>query len=218
MPYLNYPWQYGGMAKKAISDRGPRNAKLTVLVPAAVLEDLRVLRELTSQSTGDLVNRLIEAELERQADLLEAGRELLKARDELLERARAKDAKGSVAKGPDASQGPGGRRPQGTGEAEGGKLRRGVDVLRPGESVPLPTPEELREYAGEAADPDEVRRRIKHGGAFLEHMGAKGSDHVVRDDLVEFLELMKGEYPRGKTAVCYFGKVSGLVLWKMGRS
>lgn len=66
----------------------PRNAKLTILVPQNVLDDLKALRTATLQSTGDLVNKLIEAELEKQQDLVKEGHEFLKKQELLKDKAR----------------------------------------------------------------------------------------------------------------------------------
>ena len=49
-------------------NRGPRSKTLTVLIPEEVMEDLKALRVASFQSTGDLINELIEAELSGRAE------------------------------------------------------------------------------------------------------------------------------------------------------
>ena len=64
---------------------------MTVLVPASMVDDLKALRMATFQSTGDLVNRLIEAELEARAEAVREGRELLASEGERKARAMARE-------------------------------------------------------------------------------------------------------------------------------
>lgn len=68
--------------RTVISKRGPRDTKLTVLVPHSLLDDLRKLRETTGQSTGDLVNCLLENELSKQAAAIERGQAFLEAKED----------------------------------------------------------------------------------------------------------------------------------------
>ena len=56
---------------------GLRSEKITILMPKSLVEDLRALRLVTGQSTGDLVNQLLEAHLEKAQADVEAGRAML---------------------------------------------------------------------------------------------------------------------------------------------
>ena len=73
-----------------LSERGPRNTKLTVLIPAGLLEDLKALRMATCQSTGDLVNELLEAELRKEADAVAEGKGLIARETERQQKAKAR--------------------------------------------------------------------------------------------------------------------------------
>lgn len=66
-----------------------RDAKLTCLVPQSALEDLHALKEVTMQSTGDLINNLIEIELQKQSIAVSEGRRLLKEKEERANRIRS---------------------------------------------------------------------------------------------------------------------------------
>ena len=73
--------------------QGPRSEKITILMPKALVEDLRALRLATGQSTGDLVNQLLEAHLSTIPEDLEAGRIMMAAR---TDRARRKELREGV--------------------------------------------------------------------------------------------------------------------------
>ena len=68
--------------------QGKRAAKVTFLLPESLNEDLRALRMVTGQSTGDLINQLIEAHVEGCREDVEAGRRMLAIREERAGRRR----------------------------------------------------------------------------------------------------------------------------------
>lgn len=194
------------MAKSTVSERGPRNAKLTVLVPSEVLDDLRVLREVTRQSTGDLVNRLVEAELRKQSDLIREAREMLRARDEWLERIQSgsRTSVGSAERPPEASSG-----------SKGGRAPK--FALGPGESIPAPSEDDLQAWAAEASGDNAVKRR-KEGGRFLEYIRTKGCDHVDEAVLSEYkAEVLDSLYPNSRTASTWMAFTNGFMRWSKGR-
>lgn len=69
--------------------RKKRDAKLTILVPESTLDDLRALKEVTMQSTGDLINNLIEVELQKQSIAVSEGRRLLREKKERANRIKS---------------------------------------------------------------------------------------------------------------------------------
>ena len=60
---------------------GRREEKITILMPKSLAEDLRALRLVTGQSTGDLVNQLLESHVEQARADVEAGRAMLRIRE-----------------------------------------------------------------------------------------------------------------------------------------
>ena len=60
---------------------GRRDKKVTILMPKSLAEDLRALRMVTGQSTGDLVNQLLESHVEQVRADVEAGRAMLRIRE-----------------------------------------------------------------------------------------------------------------------------------------
>lgn len=71
---------------------GLRSEKITILMPKSLVDDLRALRLVTGQSTGDLVNELLEAHLEKAQAEVEAGRAMLRIREQAQRRGEASDA------------------------------------------------------------------------------------------------------------------------------
>lgn len=197
------------MAKATASERGPRNAKLTLLVPQSLLDDLRALREATLQSTGDLVNRLIEAELERQADALEEGRELVRAKEERAERAKAKSAEAS-GRSPK-------KKPQSTGEASGeptkARAPRTAKASNKIQDVPIPTADDLLLWTVEAANPDDVTKRKADGEAFLSWLESEGHEVINSEILSSYREVLGERYPNIGTAKTHMSRVNGFVRW-----
>ena len=64
---------------EAVRDEG-RGEKITVLIPLSLRNDLKALRMSTGQSTGDLINSLLEAHIStpEAAEEIEIGRRILK--------------------------------------------------------------------------------------------------------------------------------------------
>ena len=81
---------------------GLRSEKITILMPKSLVEDLRALRLVTGQSTGDLVNQLLEAHLEKAQADVEAGRAMLQIK------ARAQRKGGEASNVGGSSPAPGG--------------------------------------------------------------------------------------------------------------
>lgn len=59
---------------------GLREDKITILIPRAMNDDLRALRLVTGQSTGDLINELLDAHLSSCPEDIGAGRDMLEVR------------------------------------------------------------------------------------------------------------------------------------------
>lgn len=185
-----------------------RDAKLIVLVPQGVLDDLRVLREVTCQSTGDLVNRLIEEELRKQSDVITEGREVLKAHDELLERIRSKSVR--------APAEPVERPPQALSVSKDSKASK--VALGPGESIPVPSEDDLQAWVAGFSGDDATKRR-KEGARFLEYLRVKGCDHVGDAVLSEYrAEVLDPLYSNPRTVSTRMAFVNGFVRWSKGRS
>ena len=75
---------------------GLRSEKITVLMPKSLVEDLRALRLVTGQSTGDLINQLLEAHLEQAQADVEAGRAMLQIREKAQRKGAGADSSGEV--------------------------------------------------------------------------------------------------------------------------
>lgn len=71
---------------------GPRSYKLTILIPDALRDDLHALRLATMQSTGDLINKLLEAHIEANPRDLADGRRLAEAEAARIEARKAREA------------------------------------------------------------------------------------------------------------------------------
>lgn len=69
------------MVQKTKSPQGARDTKLTILIPRAVYDNLTALRAATGQSTGDLINQLLDSALPQFSDQIMAGREILQEID-----------------------------------------------------------------------------------------------------------------------------------------
>lgn len=92
---------------------GLRSEKITILMPKSLVEDLRALRLVTGQSTGDLVNQLLEAHLEGAHADVEAGRAMLQIR----EKRKGGDAASSGVLAAEAAEASGGQPSPETEEA-----------------------------------------------------------------------------------------------------
>ncbi len=169
--------------------QGPRSEKITILMPKALVEDLRALRLATGQSTGDLVNQLLEAHLSTIPEDLEAGRIMMAAR---TDRARRKELREGVpnagidkaAEGPKASGGPG---KEGAPAVSGGATSERspapddafIDGVAMGEGIP-------------AGDRSRIRTQAREFREWCERHDARFTD---REALEVFLE---GKYPDKK--------------------
>lgn len=193
------------MAKRIVSGRGPRNAKLTILVPQSLLDDLRALREATIQSTGDLLNNLIEAELNRQSAALAEGRELLRAKEERAGRTKA---------APEASGGSAAKKHQGpTDQAAASTPKR----LRLDGPINIPTAADVGAWAETATYPDELTKRKADGEAFIEWIHAKGYTALTTEIVAEYRAILGERYPNPGTAKTHASRINGLVRWLDGR-
>ena len=191
------------MAKLITPDRGPRDAKLTVLIPTPLLDDLRALREATGQSTGDLVNRLLEAELSRRTDDLKAGREILRIKAARQGRATKSNGQSSLRRPPEI---------QGNAAAEGPK--------KPRAELPSDltiTPKDVNEWAEEGKSTDDVRKRRVDGEAFLSWIESHGSE-ITPEAIEGYKAILKEKYPNPDTSRAHMSRVNGLIKWASNRS
>ena len=69
----------GRRSKKVdyLSSRGPRDYKVTVLIPSSLNEDVKDLKAVTKRSLGDIVNEALEDYVKKNADKLERIRAIM---------------------------------------------------------------------------------------------------------------------------------------------
>ena len=69
----------GRRSKKVdyLSGRGPRDYKVTVLIPSSLNEDVKDLKAVTKRSLGDIVNEALEEYVKKNADKLERIRAIM---------------------------------------------------------------------------------------------------------------------------------------------
>ena len=192
------------MAKVITPDRGPRNAKLTVLIPTPLLDDLRALRESTGQSTGDLVNRLLEAEISRRTDDLEAGREILRIKESRQGKAAKSNGQSSKGRPPEI---------QGNAAAELPKKPRRIELP----SNLVITPEDVGTWADEIESTDDKRKRKADGEAFLSWIESHGSE-ITPEAVEGYKAALKEKYPNPGTSKAHMSRVNGLLRWAAARS
>lgn len=175
------------------SEKGPRNVRLTVLVPQSVMNDLRALRESTFQSTGDLLNNLIEAELVKQADAVKEGYEFLKLQESREARARAR----ANPKPTEASPGPASETPA---------------KVSGGHSLDYPTEEDVTTWSNEASEKKVATQRRTDGLAYLEWLQSTGKN-IGEFSANEYYEVLKERYDNKKTLGNHIGRVRNFVRW-----
>lgn len=148
---------------------GLRSEKITILMPKSLVEDLRALRLVTGQSTGDLVNQLLEAHLEKAQADVEAGRAML----QIKARAQRKGA---------ASSGEASPSPVGALEA---KASEGAS------SGPLPDAAFIESWAKGENKPDKSEAQ---GKAFVAWCEAGGHEFGIRSFETYVSEVLAAKY------------------------
>ena len=187
------------MVKLTTPDRGPRNTKLTVLIPSSLLEDLRALREATGQSTGDLVNKLLEAEIARRADDLNDGREIMRIKAARQGRATKSDGQSSK----DAASP---RRP----------LRRSKAAAEIPAGLTI-TSEDVNAWAEGIESTDDRRKRKADGEAFLSWIESQGCS-ITPEAIEGYKAALREKYPNPGTSKAHISRVNGLIKWAANRS
>lgn len=186
------------------SEKGPRNVRLTILVPQSVMDDLRALRESTFQSTGDLLNNLIEAELVKQADAVKEGYEFLKLQEsrEARAKARANPTPAEASPGPASEESP---RPLKAASVTPSKVSGG-------HSLDYPTEGDVIAWSDEASDKRVSTQRKADGLAYLEWLQNTGKN-IGEFSANEYHEVLKERYDNKKTLGNHIGRVRGFVRW-----
>jgi len=126
---------------------GLRSEKITILIPKSLKDDLHALRLATMQSTGDLINELLEAHLASCPRDLADGRRLAEAEADRIRAREARKAGASV--------------PQREGPA--------ADP-----AAELPTMADLQVWIDQGTSEDKITRRRKEAEAFLAWLAAEG--------------------------------------------
>ena len=167
---------------------------MTVLVPASMVDDLKALRMATFQSTGDLVNRLIEAELEARAEAVREGRELLASEGERKARAMARELGTAV---PEAVAPPGS-----SPEASEDSDPRAMLTL-----------EDVALWASEGAD-KEAPRRLADGSEFVKWLRVEGRAGTLKDadDFAQIYRSLHAGQSEG-TISKHEGRFRSLARW-----
>lgn len=57
--------------------RGPRDTKISALIPASLYDDIKLLAKVKNRSVGDMINEYLEKEVEANRSKIEALKELL---------------------------------------------------------------------------------------------------------------------------------------------
>ncbi len=195
------------MAKLITPDRGPRDTKLTILIPTTLSEDLRALREATGQSTGDLINRLLEAEISRRTDDLKDGREILRIK--AARQGRATDSNER------SSRKPSERAPEDSRNAA-------AELPRKPRRREIPsgltiTPEDVDIWAGEGTSTDDKTKRKASGEAFLGWIESHGSE-ITPEAIEGYKAVLWEKYPNVGTAKTHMSRVNNLIRWAANRS
>ena len=185
-----------------LSTRGPRDTKLTILVPASMIDDLRALRASSFQSTGDLVNRLLEAELEARASEVAEGREVLAKESQRRAEAVARRAPDMMPMPASSRASPPGSPPQAS-EADPRELLSFEDVAL---------------WASEGSQAEEPRR-IADGREFVVWLRAEGRRGTLKD-ADEWGDLYRSRHPSQSegTLSKHVGRVRNLARWWAKRS
>lgn len=173
------------------SERGPRNVRLTILVPQSTMDDLRALRESTFQSTGDLLNNLIEAELIEQSDAVKDGYAILKIRESRKAKVLAKASKG-----------------EDTSEASPGSISEAPRE----DTSKNPTEGDILKWSEEATNKDEARQRKTVGKEFIQWLQISGKV-IGESSAKEYAAVLRDRFENDKTYRNYKGRVNNLVRW-----
>lgn len=214
------------MPRETLSKRGVRNTKLTILIPAEVMEDLKALRLSTCQSTGDLINRLIESELSKESAYVKEGRVLLAQEKERQERAKRKaDSRRGERSRPKPTI------PTPAPETEGDPEPKAPAVLEDpsetvkaadpeptaeGEPKPLFTEDDIRAWSMESGSVTTQRKRRSIGIEFLEWLRAEGRSGT-KQDAEDYAPLLRARYTNEATARNVVAVPRGLVKWWASR-
>lgn len=194
----------GKLMQRTLSKQGARDTKLTVLIPTSVMEDLKALRTATFQSTGDLVNKLIERELENNAEAVKEGRRLLIEEKERKERATAR-RDGASASAPETVQEDAGEPAQDDGHQEGTDdaadttpMPDAVEEAAASETVldgsrRMPTEEDVTAWSQMVKTIDDRKRRYNDGMELIVWVRSEGRDCSV-DDVNAYVPILKERY------------------------
>ena len=185
---------------QTLSKRGPRDTKRTVLVPASMIDDLRALRASTFQSTGDLVNELLEIALAAHPDAVAEGRELLAAERDRKARALSR-AMAAPAPEDDAPSG------SVTGQAAQ------AEAAEPSDRPRSLTMEDVAEWAAESTD-KEARRRMADGSEFVKWLIVEGRAGTLKD-ADDFAAMYRSRHPGQSegTVTKHEGRYRSLARW-----
>lgn len=195
------------MANRISSDRGSRNTKLTVLIPSSLSDDLRALREASGQSTGDLVNRLLEAEIARRTDDLKDGREILRIKAARQGRATKSNEQSSNRRPPKIQGNAAAELPRKPVRTKAAELPSDLAI----------TPEDVSAWAEEGKSTDDVRKRRVDGEAFLSWIESHGSE-ITPEAIEGYKAILKEKYPNPDTSRAHMSRVNGLIRWASDRS
>lgn len=203
----------GSAMQRTLSKQGARRTKLTVLIPDAVMDDLRALRMYTCQSTGDLINQLIEREIESNPDAIREGRKLLAIEQDRQKQAMARR---EAARSPPSPEPIEEEQPE---SSEGAPEPAAQDDRqeRPPEELIDPrtriTLEDVAIWSQEGAE-SEAPRRLSDGEEFVKWLMVEGRSGTLKDadDFAEmYMRLHEG---RSKgTLEKHTGRVRSLARW-----
>jgi len=62
--------------------RGPRDTKISALIPASLYEEIRLLARAKNRSVGDMINEFLEDQVEANRDVIEVLRGIDQANNE----------------------------------------------------------------------------------------------------------------------------------------
>ena len=181
---------------QTLSKRGPRDTKLTVLVPASMVDDLKALRMATFQSTGDLVNELIESALAANPEAVAEGRALLAEEHDRKARAMARAMGAPV---PEEAAPPGSSEQAGPPE--------------PSDPRAMLTLEDVALWASEGAD-KEAPRRLADGSEFVKWLRVEGRAGTLKDadDFAQIYRSLHAGQSEG-TISKHEGRFRSLARW-----
>lgn len=212
------------MPKETLSKRGARNTKLTVQIPAGLNEDLKALRESTFQSTGDLVNTLLEQVVEAQADAVREGRRLLEIEQERKEKAkrnavglkveteapdRGKRRKESESSIPSPTR----ERSETVSEAPDRPEReQSTESRQETATRPRFTESDIIAWSMESGSVTTQRKRRSEGRKFLDWLIQEGRSGTPQD-AEDYAPLVRARYDNEATARNVVAVPRGLVKW-----